>query len=135
MVGDWPECSQLNPKFRLSRPRVWSRYRLERAQNGWFRGPGGIRLPVSIARPRLFDLIDELRAEFAADSPCQAALARAAGRQYHRESGRDLEMSGDPLDAASRDVRDHAITRQRAGPELDLGDPSAHTTFACASIH
>ena len=79
-------------------------------------------------------LVDELSAEFATDPPGQPALARAAVGQDDGELGGNLEMLRDYLDAARRHVRDHAVARQRAGPELDFCNPPARTAFATASI-
>ena len=75
--------------------------------------------------PSAFDLIDELSAQFATDPPCQPTLAWATCREYDGEFGWNVEVFGDYLHAAIRHVRDHAVARQRAGPELDLSDPPA----------
>jgi hypothetical protein len=84
---------------------------------------------------RSIDLIDELGAQFATDPPGQLALARVAGRKDDGEFGGNVEIFGDDLDAAVRHVRDYAVARQRAGPELNLRNPSTLTTFALASIY
>ena len=57
-------------------------------------------------------LRDEFGAELAADPPDQPALAGPALREDERKLRRDFDMFGDDLDAAIRDVRDHAIARQ-----------------------
>ena len=81
-----------------------------------------------------FGLVDEFSAEFATDAPCQPTLAGVAGRQGDGEFGGNFGIFRDHLDAALRDVRDHAVARQRADSELNLRDPSALFTFASASI-
>jgi hypothetical protein len=43
-------------------------------------------------------------------------------------------MFGNDLDAAGRDIRDHAIARQTTDTELDLGAPPALATFVLATI-
>src|ERR1700716_2970691 len=96
---------------------------------------GRDRPPIPSSQKRTFALIDELRAELAADPPCQLALARAlAGRENHGEFGRNLRIFGDNLDPAIRHVGDHAVARQCAGPELYLRKVSARTTFALTAI-
>ena len=80
------------------------------------------------------DLVDELGAEFVTNPPCQAALAGATFRQEDGELGRDIEMLSDHLHTAVRYVGNRAVTRQRAGAELDLGETPAHAAFALASI-
>jgi len=85
-------------------------------------------------RKGLLGLIDELRAEFTADPPCQPTLART-GRKYDREFGGNFEIFGDHLRAAVRYVGNRAVARQRAGPELYLRCPSAQTTFTSTSIY
>lgn len=87
------------------------------------------RWPASMFRKRLFDLVDELSAEFATDPPCQPTLARVACRQDDGEFSGNLGIVGDDLHAALRHVRDHTVAWQRAGPELDLRHPFAWTTF------
>src|SRR5690348_8010351 len=80
------------------------------------------------------DPIHELGAEFAADPPGKAALARPAGGQDDGELRRNLRIVGDHLDAAVRDVRDHAVTRQCAGSKLNFCDPVADNTLALPPI-
>jgi hypothetical protein len=84
---------------------------------------------------RLFDLIDELGAEFVTDPPCQPTLAGAALRQYDRKLGRNVEMFGDDLHAACRYIGDGAVAWQGTRAELDLGEISALAAFALTSIH
>jgi hypothetical protein len=93
---------------------------------------GGSRLDVF---ERLFDLIDELGAEFVTDPPCQPTLARAALRQYDRKLGRNVDMFGDDLHAAGRYIGDGAVAWQRTRAELDLREISALAAFALTSIH
>jgi len=81
------------------------------------------------------DLIDELGAEFVTDSPCQPALPWSAFRQDDGELSGNIEMFGDDFHATVRYVRDRAVARQRAGPELDLGEIPALAAFALASIY
>jgi hypothetical protein len=78
--------------------------------------------------------VDELSAEFATDTPRKLALSRAAFRKYDREISGNVDVFGDHLDAAVRNVRDRAVARQRASPELDLREPSTETTFAFTAI-
>jgi hypothetical protein len=80
-------------------------------------------------------LVDEFSTELATDPPCQPALTQLACRQRDREDRRNFGIFGDHLQATLRHVRDRAIARQRAGPELDFGSPSAFLTFASTSIH
>ena len=70
-----------------------------------------------------------------ADPPCQPTLAWTACRQDDGEFGRNIEILGDHLDPAIRYVRDRAITRQRTGAELDLGETPAQAPLALTSIH
>jgi hypothetical protein len=93
---------------------------------------GGSRLGVF---ERLFDLIDELGAEFVTDPPCQPTLAGAALRQYDRKLGRNVDMFGDDLHAAGRYIGDGAVAWQRTRAELDLREISALAAFALTSIH
>jgi hypothetical protein len=82
----------------------------------------------------LFGLTDEFGAEFEADPPSQLALAGMARRKNEGEFRRNFGIIGNDLDAAVRDVRDRAVARQRAGPELDFRELFAKLTFASASI-
>src|SRR6516164_4038777 len=79
-------------------------------------------------------LADELSAELAADSPDQAALARATFREDEGEFRRQLEILGDDLHTAIGNVRDHAVSRQTACPELDLSKAPANTTFTSTTV-
>lgn len=88
------------------------------------------RLPRLRKSPRL---VDELGAELAPDPPGQPALP-AAFRQQQGELGRNIEILGDDAHAAFRNVDDGAVARQRADPELDLGEPPAGPAFTAASI-
>lgn len=83
----------------------------------------------------LFDLIDELGAEFVTDPPCQPTLAGAALRQYDRKLGRNVDMFGDDLHAAGRNIGDGAVAWQGTRAELDLREISALAAFALTSIH
>src|SRR5581483_10174662 len=74
--------------------------------------------------------IDELGAELAADAPGQPAFARIVRREDDVELRRDVQELGDNLDTASRDIRDRAVTRQRARSPMDLRNPPAQTAFA-----
>ena len=97
--------------------------------------PGGPTAPAGLDTAQGFlDLVDELSAEFVTDPPCQPALAGVACRQDDGELRGNVGIFGDDLHAAVRHVRNGAVTRQRAGPELDLRDPSADLTFAPSSI-
>jgi hypothetical protein len=93
---------------------------------------GGSHLDVF---ERLFDLIDELGAEFVTDPPCQPTLAGAALRQYDRKLGRNVDMFGDDLHAAGRYIGDGAVAWQGTRAELDLREISALAAFALTSIH
>jgi len=65
----------------------------------------------------------------------KVALARPlAGREDHGEFRRNFGIFGDDLHPAIRHVGNHAVARQRPGPELNLGKVSARTTFALAAI-
>jgi hypothetical protein len=90
--------------------------------------------PASMPCNGLFDLIDELRAEFTADPPGQLALARAAFGQNDGELRGNIDKFGDDLHAAIRYVRDRAVARQRP-PKLDLREPPAQMTFASTTVH
>jgi hypothetical protein len=79
-------------------------------------------------------LINELCAEFVADPPSEAALARPAFRHEDREFAGNVEMLGDDLYTTRRDVGDGAVARQRTRSELDFGEAPAHAAFALASI-
>ena len=131
MAGDCPECSQLNPKFGLSRP-VYSRANgRSELRNGRFHDPGEPHLP---AFDRELTAVRPSRRTAPNSQPIRKARRAGADCRSTRRVNSGDEF-GDHLDPASRDVRDHAVSRQRAGPKLDLGDPSTLTTFACASIH
>ena len=80
-------------------------------------------------------LVDEFGTEFAADPPGEAALTGMARRQDDGEFSGNFGVLGNDLHAALRHVGDHAIAWQRAGPELNPGDPSALLSFAFAPIH
>src|SRR5438046_751179 len=84
---------------------------------------------------KLVDLVDEFGAEFVADPPGQPALPRIARGKDDGELRRDVHVFGHDLDAASRDVGDHAVARQAAGPGLDLGAPLAVATFGFPPIY
>src|SRR6185503_12606790 len=90
------------------------------------------RSAVPATRPS--GLVEELRAELAADSPGQPALARPALREDHRKFGRNFGIFGDDLHAAIRHVRNHAVARQPTGRELYFCKASARPTFAAATI-
>jgi len=81
-----------------------------------------------------FVLINELGAEFVADPPCEAALARPAFRHDDREFAGNVEMLGNDLHTARRNVGDGTVARQRTRPKLDFGETPAHAAFALASI-
>src|SRR5450756_1979729 len=114
------KCSQLNPKFPLNRPHTGCGHGVASASPSaptsrlWTGSAAGRDI-----FKRLFDLIDELSAEFATDPPCQPTLAGAASRQYDGELRGNVEIFGDYLHASLRHVRDRAVARQQAGPELD----------------
>ncbi|GCC47066.1 hypothetical protein chiPu_0031129 [Chiloscyllium punctatum] len=93
-------------------------------------GPEAAHGAAQAARPS----VDELGAEFVANPPGQAALTRTAARKDDGEFRRDLQIFGDHLDAAGRDVGDHAVTRQRPCAQLNFGDAPALTAFALAAI-
>src|SRR6185312_10167971 len=104
---------QLNPKFGLT----------ESTSGPYFGDPRAS-----------YRLRDELGPEFAADPPRQAALAGVTGREDQGEFGRRVEMLGDDFHTAVRNVCDHAVARQRAGPELDFREAPAQTTLASTTI-
>jgi len=80
----------------------------------------------TLLRPKQrFDLIDELSAQLVSDPPRQPAVARLARRKNDGKFRRDFRIFGDNLDAAIRYIRDHAVTRQSTGSELDLRKVSA----------
>ena len=89
----------------------------------------------SAGQTKRVDLIDEFSAEFVADPPGQPALPRIARGKDDGELRRDVHVFGNDLDAAGRDIRDHAIARKTARPELDLGAPFAVTTFGFPPIY
>jgi hypothetical protein len=82
-----------------------------------------------------FGLTDEFSAQFEADPPSELALAGMPRREDEGEFRGNFGIVGNHLDAAVRDVRDGAVARQRAGPELDFREPFAKLTFASTSIH
>src|SRR5262249_2631838 len=101
-LRDWQLAKKslhINPKFGLSAPA--------------HAASSGDRRPPTQSG-------DEFGPEFTTDAPNEAALAWISGREDQREFRRGLEMLGDDFDAAVRNVRDHAVTRQGPGPELDL---------------
>src|SRR5689334_16744161 len=79
-------------------------------------------------------LVDEFGAEFAPDPPCQAALPGVTRREDDGELRRNLEIFGNHLDAAVRNIRDRAVARQR-GPRLDLRYPPAWAAFGLSAIN
>ena len=72
----------------------------------------GERWGATGSTKRRLDLVDELGAQFATNSPRQPALARLALREDDGELGGNVEVIGDHLDAAIRHVRDRAVARQ-----------------------
>src|SRR3954462_486951 len=80
-------------------------------------------------------LIDELGSEFTTDAPCQTTAARAIGREDDGELRRDFDVFRDSLDAASRDVRDGAVTRQGPGTDLYLRASCTQLAFGSPPIH
>jgi hypothetical protein len=81
------------------------------------------------------DSVDELGAELVPDLPRQPALTRTTGRQDDGEFRRDLQIFGDHLDAAGRNIGDHAVAWQRPCAQLNFGDAPARAAFALAAIH
>lgn len=79
-------------------------------------------------------MVDKLSAEFAPDAPCQTAQARTTGRKDQRELRGHVEVFNDNPHTAIRYVRDRAIARQGADPELNLGSPLTGATFALSPI-
>jgi hypothetical protein len=79
-------------------------------------------------------MVDELGAEFTSDTPCQPAQARAARCKYQRELRGHVEIFSDNPHTAIGYVRDRAIARQRADPELNLCRPVTGATFALSPI-
>ena len=79
-------------------------------------------------------LAHELRTKLTADAPRQPALARKAGVEDERELGRRLDVLGDDFDSASGDVRDQAVARQAASPELNLREAPAQATLASTPV-
>jgi hypothetical protein len=136
IVDDWPGCSQVNPKFPLTRPHALV------AGMDDFNQPDGFDIAAWQPRPlgalgifyERCDLVDELRAEFAADPPGQPALARASFGQDDGKLRGKVDIFGDHLDAAVRYVRDRTVARQRAGPELNPREASAEATLAFAPV-
>jgi hypothetical protein len=79
-------------------------------------------------------LVDELCSEFATDTPGKTALAGTALGQYDGEIGGDIDVFGDHLHATVGNIRDRTVAWQGAGPELDLGETPAESTFACTTV-
>ena len=79
-------------------------------------------------------MVDKLSAEFASDAPCQPAQARTARCKDQRELRGHIEIFSDNPHTAIRYVRNRAITRQRADPELNLCRPVTGATFAFSPI-
>ena len=77
---------------------------------------------------------DELGSEFTTNAPHQTALPGISGREDQSEFGRGIEMLGDDFHATGRNVRDHAIARQRAGPDLDFRETPAQATLTSTTI-
>src|ERR1700675_1237224 len=100
----------------------------------WGLPTGSARRPRCLGMRARLAVIDEFGAEFATDPPCQPTMAPVACPEYQGELSRNVEIFGDDPYPAIRNVRDGAIARQRADPELDFRDPSVWTTFASASI-
>src|SRR2546423_7900458 len=98
------------------------------AHSSWVIRPSG-------GQTERVDLIDKFSAEFVADPPGQPALPRIARGKDDGELRRDVHVFGNDLDAAGRDIPDHAIARKTAGPELDLGAPLAVATFGFPPIY
>src|SRR5438128_718611 len=78
-------------------------------------------------------MVDELGAELASDAPCQPAQARTARCKDQRELRGHVEIFSDNPHAI-RYVRDRAIARQRADPELNLCRAVTGATFALSPI-
>jgi len=100
----------------------------------WGLPTGSARRPRCLGMRARLAVIDEFGAEFATDPPCQPTMAPVACPEYEGELSGNVEIFGDDPYPAIRNVRDGAIARQRADPELDFRDPSVWTTFASASI-
>ena len=130
------KCSQFNPNVRLSRRDAPAAIgnRADRVDVDFARWIAGANRARCVAAG-FFALRDEFSAEFATDPPCQPTLARLAGRENDGEFRGNFRIFSDDLDAARGHVRDRAIARQGAGPELNLRDPLAVVAFAAASIH
>ena len=78
-------------------------------------------------------MVDKLSAEFASDAPGQLVQARTARCKNQRKLRRHVEIFSDNPHAI-RYVRDRAIARQRADPELNLCRPLTGATFAFSPI-
>jgi hypothetical protein len=80
-------------------------------------------------------MIDELSTKFTSDAPSQSAQTRAARRKNRRELRGHIEIFSDNPHIAVRYVRDGAIARKRADPQLNLCRPMTGMTFALSPIH
>ena len=79
-----------------------------------------LRLERVGSTARSISLVDEFSAELTADPPCKAALSGSARRKDDRELRGNLDVFGDHLHTAGRNIGYLAVPRQRAGPELNL---------------
>jgi hypothetical protein len=115
-LRDWQlakKTLQLNPKFELTTPALAPYF--------------GDGQPPDRSG-------DELGPEFTTDAPHQTALTGISGREDQSEFGRGIEMLGDDFHATVRNVRDHAVARQGAGPDLDFRETPAQATLASTTI-
>jgi hypothetical protein len=115
-LGDWQlakKSLQVNPKFALTAPALAPHF--------------GERQPPG-------RLGDEFGPEFTTDAPHQTALPGISSREDQSELGRELEMFGDDFHATVRNVRDHTVARQGAGPDLDFSEAPAQATLASTTI-
>jgi hypothetical protein len=104
---------QVNPKFQLTAPALPPDF-------GEMQPPGRSG--------------DEFGPEFATDAPHQTALPGVSSREDQSELGRGLDMLGDDFHATVRNVRNHTVARQGAGPELDFSETPAEATLASTTI-
>jgi hypothetical protein len=115
-LRDWQlakKSLQLNPKFGLTAAALAPYF-------------GDGRPPVRLG--------DELGPEFTTDAPHQTALPGTSGREDQSELGWELEMLGDDFHATVRNVRDHAVARQGAVPDLDFRESPAQATLGSTTI-
>jgi hypothetical protein len=80
-------------------------------------------------------MIYELGTKFTSVAPSRSAQTRAARRKDQRELRGHIEILSDNPHTTFGYIRDGAIARKRADPQLNLCRPMTGTTFALSPIY